>query len=425
MSIRATFNTSVQALLAQSQALQNISTNVANVNTNGYKVQRTDFQTLLNHVRPSGLGPQKFFTVDTVDTRDVERQGIVRSTERKLDLAIQGRGFFVTNTMPDSTGIWQFSRDGAFFGEAVTLGTDSDNNGQADQGALLKTSTGAYVFGWQADAEGNFDEENGLEALVPITINSNEIFAHKATTRMSLQANVSADSVGRQAVGQPYVDAAGNTRTLTIGFTANRDNSWTMDFASIGRDFSTVPVTSNTPTVEFTSSGRLKTPNDGLIQLSIQDPTGPQTILLNIRDVTQFRGEGDIFVQNSDHDGYLEGRLRETYFTKDGTLIGSYTNQELRPLFKLPIATFVAPDNLEAKSGNFFTQTTNAGELSLEALDRGPSVAEIFVGGIETSNVDLADQFSKMIITQRAYSSSATALRTADEMSMQARDLKR
>ncbi|MBM3515357.1 MAG: flagellar biosynthesis protein FlgE, partial [Alphaproteobacteria bacterium] len=71
------------------------------------------------------------------------------------------------------------------------------------------------------------------------------------------------------------------------------------------------------------------------------------------------------------------------------------------------------------------TQTTNAGELSLEALDRGPSVAEIFVGGIETSNVDLADQFSKMIITQRAYSSSATALRTADEMSMQARDLKR
>ena len=130
-------------------------------------------------------------------------------------------------------------------------------------------------------------------------------------------------------------------------------------------------------------------------------------------------------MQNADHDGDLQGRLRETYFNEDGVLIGSYTNQELRSLFKLPIATFVAPDNLEPKSGNFPAQTTRAGELSLEALDTGPGIAEIFVGGIETSTVDLGDQFTKMIVTQRTYSGSATVLRTADEMTMQARDLKR
>ena len=425
MSIRATFNTAAQALLAQSQSLSNISTNIANVNTSGYKAQRTDFQTLLNHVRPSSAGPQKHFTVDSVDSRDVDRQGIIRSTERKLDLAINGRGFFVTNTNTDASGPWQFSRDGAFFGQAVSLDTDSDGDGQNDQGALLTTATGAYIYGWQADSDGNFDEENSLEALLPVTINSNELFPHKATTRMSLQANVSAESNGRQSIGLPYVDTAGNTRTLTIGFNATLTNSWNMDFASIGRDFSTVPVTSNVSAVDFTPSGRLLAPSDGLIQLTIQDAGAPQTITLNIRDVTQFRGEGEIFVQNSDHDGYLQGRLRETYFTEEGVLLGSYTNQELRPLFKLPIATFVAPDNLEAKSGNFFAMTQEAGELSLEALDRGPSIAKIFVGGLETSTVDLADQFTKMIITQRAYSSSATVIRTADEMSMQARDLKR
>jgi flagellar hook protein FlgE len=422
MSLIGTFNTATQALLAQAQHLSNISTNIANVNTNAYKLQRTDFQTLLNHIRPN---QQKFFTVDTVDSRDVDRQGIVRSTERKLDLAIQGRGFFVTKTTSDGTGIWQFSRDGAFSGQAVELDSDSDNDGQTDQGALLTTSTGSYVYGWQVDGEGNFDEENSLGALVPLTINSNEVFAHQPTSQMYLQANVSADSNGRQAVGLPFVDNAGNTRTLTIGFNATLTNAWNMDFASIGSNFQTIPVTSTVTAVQFNGSGQLIAPANGLITLTVQDPTGPQTITLDIGDVTQFRGEGEIFVQNSDHNRFLEGRLDDTYFTEDGVLIDSYTNQEVRPLFKLPIATFVAPDNLEARSGNFFTQTIEAGELSLEALDRGPNVAQIFVGGLEASNVDLADQFSKMIITQRAYSSSATVLRTADEMSMQARDLKR
>ena len=425
MSIRATFNTATQALMSQAQSLNNISTNIANVNTNAYKAQRTDFQTLLNHVRPSGQGPQKFFTVNTSDSRDVDRQGIIRTTERKLDLAINGRGFFVTNTAADASGPWQFSRDGAFFGQAVRLDSDSDGDGQNDQGALLTTATGAYIYGWQADSDGNFDEQNSLDALTPVTINSNEIFPHKATSRIELQANVSADSTGRQAVTVPYVDTLGNTRTVTIGFNATLTNAWNMDFSSIGKDFSTVPVTSNIGAIEFTGAGRLRSPSDGLLRLTVQDTGAPQVITLDIRNVTQFRGEGQVFVQNADHDGYLQGRLRETYFNEDGVLIGSYTNQELRPLFKLPIATFVAPDNLEAKSGNFFAQTTRAGELSLEALDSGPGIAEIFVGGIETSTVDLGDQFTKMIVTQRAYSSSATVLRTADEMTMQARDLKR
>ncbi|MSQ86205.1 MAG: flagellar hook protein FlgE [Alphaproteobacteria bacterium] len=94
-------------------------------------------------------------------------------------------------------------------------------------------------------------------------------------------------------------------------------------------------------------------------------------------------------------------------------------------LFKLPLAQFQAQNNLEAKPGNLFTQTRESGKRKLVGLDSVQGIAQIISGVLESSNVDLADQFSKMIVTQRAYSSSATVLRTADEMMQQTRDLKR
>ena len=82
-------------------------------------------------------------------------------------------------------------------------------------------------------------------------------------------------------------------------------------------------------------------------------------------------------------------------------------------------------DSLEAVQGNFFKADPQAGQLELRSLGSVSGIAQIVVGALEQSNVNLADQFTKMIVTQRAYSSSATVLRTADEMTQQARDLKR
>ena len=105
-------------------------------------------------------------------------------------------------------------------------------------------------------------------------------------------------------------------------------------------------------------------------------------------------------------------------------LIGSYSNGELRNLYKLPVAMFRADGNLEAKSGNYFEQTKEAGDMLLTGI--GLATGSHFVtGALESSNVDLTDQFSKMIVTQRAYSSAAKVLTTADEMAQAARDLKR
>ena len=195
MSLQGTFNTSVQAMLSQSQAMSNISTNIANVNTTAYKLQDTHFATLLNHVKPVD---KSFFSVNTYDYRQVDKQGTITTTNRNYDLAINGRGFLVTNTVNDPTlvndpahgGRWQYTRDGALFGKAVDLGVDTDNDGQNDQATQFVTANGAYVYGWAADEEGNFTETSDLSTLTPVLFGNNSIFPSKSTTLVDLQANV-------------------------------------------------------------------------------------------------------------------------------------------------------------------------------------------------------------------------------------------
>ncbi len=422
MSLQGTFNTAVQAMNSQSQNLSNISTNIANVNTTAYKAQSTHFQTLLNHIRPSG---KSFLTVNTVDYRDVDKQGIIATTTRAYDVAISGRGFLVTNPPQDGTGGFQFTRDGAFFGKAIDLGVDTDGNGVNDQGTLLTTGNGNYVYGWAADSDGNIAETNSLSTLTPVMFNNNAIFPSKATTSISLQANLSAADTGRQSVALPYVDQEGHSRSIIVGFNATLGvNEWTLDMESRDLDNQLVPVTFSPPTIAFDGVGHVDPLIGGLVDVTINDASGPQSLTLDLNRMTQFGAGGSLSVQNIEQNGHLTGTLDRTYFNKNAVLIGSYSNGEVRNLYKLPIAKFAADNNLDVRPGNVFVATREAGEMKLTGLGTtGPT--HIVVGALEQSTVDLADQFSKMIVTQKAYSSAATVLRTADEMTQAARDLKR
>ena len=423
MSLQGTFNTSVHALNAQAQNLSNISTNIANVNTTGYKLQGSHFSTLLNHKTPLN---RSFFSVDTTDFREVDKQGIITSTSRAFDVALNGRGFFVTNPSTDGNDSFQYTRDGAFFGKAVQLSTDTDGNGQNDQGTLLTTGAGDFVYGWAADENGNFTETNNLNSLTPVVFNNNSIFPSAATTTIALQANLSAGDSLRQSVGLPYVDQAGNSRTLTLGFTPTLGSTeWTLDVTSTGTDTQLVSATFNPPNVSFDGLGNLTSPTNGQISVTVADSSGPQTMTVDLSTMTQYADSGAFTVQNIDQNGFLAGRLQNAYFNAEGVLVANYSNGEVRNLYKLAIARFESENNLEARSGNVFLQSSDSGDIELTNLGGPGGRTELIVGALEQSNVDLADQFTKMIVTQRAYSSAATVLRTADEMTHVARDLKR
>jgi flagellar hook protein FlgE len=446
MSIQGTFNTAVQGLNVQAHALSVISTNIANVQTTAYKTENTHFETLLNHIRPN---TQTFLAVKAMDSRNVSAQGQIATTQRTYDLAINGRGFIVTNTAESGpAGIWQYTRDGALFGRATSR---TDSGGVTETGTVLTTAGGSYVYGLRANADGSFNESNiTLSSLEPIFLSDQDTLTYNPTSNIQLQANLADTARGRQVVTLPFVDEAGISRTLTLGFTATVDATWEMDASASGalspvsfvqpndedadptNDQSLPPAGAPawaSPRIGFGSTAQLNYPAAGRIVVNLDyGGTAPQRIVVDLSRMTGYAGDGVVTVQNIDHDGYMEGRLERTYFNSEGVLIGSYSNSEIRSLYKLPVATFAVDDKLEARPGNYFLQTAEAGELRLRTLGtQGTSTGgtTFIAGALERSTVDLADQFSRMIITQRAYSSNATVVRTADEMTQAARDMKR
>ncbi|TAK98566.1 MAG: flagellar hook-basal body complex protein [Rhodospirillaceae bacterium] len=412
------FNTSVQGMNTYAHALSVVSTNIDNVSTTSYKTETANFETLLNDVNPGPnnghIGPKNFLAVKVIDTRNVDKQGQIGTTDRTMDLAINGRGFIVTNTASTGgSGTWQYTRDGSFKGQAVTLPDGST-------GSLLTTTNGNFVYGWPANPDGTFTQTNNVQALVPVQVATNSTVPSQATTNISLQGNVAAGTTGREPVSLPYVDANGTSQTLTLGFTGVGNSTvWGVD----GSTSSGATVSLSTPTVAFNSSGAMSSPTGGQVQVTINDAAGPQTINLDLAKLTSFGGSSGVTVQQVQQDGFISGVLQNTYFTSSGVLMGSYSNHETKALYQLPVASFPNDNGLNALQGNVYAQSQASGAPTLQAIGNSPTSTQFVVGALEQSTVDLSDQFAKMIVAQRAYTSSSKVLTTADEMTQAVRDL--
>jgi flagellar hook protein FlgE len=144
--------------------------------------------------------------------------------------------------------------------------------------------------------------------------------------------------------------------------------------------------------------------------------------ILDIGQFTQFAGP--LMELDYDRDGFPPGELKSTEFDAGGVIHGIFSNGEVRPLYRLGIGNFPNPDGLRILSGNVFALSEDSGALSVGVAGEG-GLGAINPGALELSNVELADEFTRMIMTQRAYSSSATVFKTVDEMLQTAAQLKR
>ena len=427
MSIIGTFQTARQGMYSHAHGLETISNNIANVNTTAYKREDTRFVTLLNRVAPAAAAgpPKKFFSVQPVDSRQVNAQGILQSTGRGFDLAITGEGFFVTNQTLDGQGDFRYTRDGALFGQSVDLDSDTDADGIPDEGVFLTTTAGQYIYGWPAEEDGSFNTTNDLDALQPVLINTNQLFPAEPTTAMTVQANLSQIAAGAQRIGLPVVDPQGNSQTLSLVFNATTGNTFNLSASALDGN-QDVSVTLDATELEFDGLAQLAQPATGVINATINFPGGAQDISIDISQLTAFGGStGDVIIQNITTDGVLAGRLDRTFINDEGIVFASFDNGSFREVAQLAIGRFPAPNQLEALTGNQFRQSQFSGNVELGTPGGAAGVSRLVVGALEASNVDLADQFTRMITTQRAYSSSAQVFRTANEMWQQARDLKR
>ncbi|MBB4286684.1 flagellar hook protein FlgE [Roseospira goensis] len=411
MSVFAALHTSSQAMSTQSHVMERISGNVSNVNTTGYKAFDAHLRESVNHVTPKG----SFVGVNAVDIRHMDRQGSVLATGRGLDLALNGPGFFVTNPAFDGSGTQHFTRNGATTGR---VGEDGNS--------YLATVSGQYILGWAADASGAIDTES---ALVPIQLDSTEGLAGEPTTRIAFEANVEAGSTQGHSfeVGvwsSPGENGENARYSLVMSWTpgAIGSNTWTVGYGVRGPDGAVTPL-EDTTEVTFNSDGTYATPTETPVLTVPLGEGVSNDIEIDLSGMTQY-GETGFVERRQEVDGFPSGRVSNVQFDGFGRLTADYSNGQTRTLYQLAIADFPAPQNLTDVGNSMFTYDTDAGEPLFFAVENQFSRTSVQPGSLEASTVDLASEFSRMITTQRAYSTSATVYRTSDEMIRTAAALK-
>jgi flagellar hook protein FlgE len=394
MSLIGAFSIGVGGLVAASESFGAISNNMANSRTPGYRKVETEFATLLGgiDVRGSQPGGVRAMTRTIMDV-----QGSLQITNRAFDVAISGPGMFVFGGFGGgSTGDdFRYSRDGNLIS---IRGTRDSSVG------YLGNETGLYLMGWRLE-NGEVTNES-LGNLQPIPATTDDAFPGQLTSNAELIATlpVTENTAATQIF---YFDAAGDRHSLMLNWTKNGPNDWTLQPTDLE---SGAPV-----------GGPISMTFDGRGNL-----TSPSTI--NIAgfalDVSQVNQVGSFFsVGGYIQDGIERGEFVAYEIMTDGRVNARYTNGAVRALYKVPVATFMNPSALTAESGTMFRVTDRSGAPTLNQA--GDQNIQIVAGAVEGANFDIAEGFTRMIITQRAYDTAAQVVRTVDEMTQVVRDLKR
>jgi len=436
MSITTAMAAGVSGLRANSSAMAVISDNIANVNTVGYKRSLTDFSALVN---AQNRGTTHNAGGVTATTRTlVSAQGSLNQTASTTDLALSGQGFFVVaeagaNLQPDDTRL--FTRAGNF---------TPDGNG------FLRNAGGMYLLGWPVDPTTGLATVSAtdLSRLQPISTSGVGAIAD-ATTTICVNANLSsiqpahggAYAAGDLAAGtvvphfeRPFqvYDSQGGLRTMTLGFLKTGPNTWAVEaYVRPATDVTPANGLVGSFNMTFDANGNFLTPSAPTVSIPWTAALGvvtPQPVALDfdgasgVGGMTQFASGSVLISTNSD--GVPPGTVERVSVGTDGVITGLFSNGLARPLWRIPIATFVNPDGMTAERGGTFRPTLDSGQLVLNPAGEGQA-GRIQAGSLEASTVDLATEFTGLITTQRAYSAASRIITTADEMLAELIQIKR
>ena len=426
-----------------------IGNNIANVNTAGFKAGRVTFtegfaQTLQSATRPmdgrGGSNPMQIglgMNTGSIDT--LFGQGSLETTGRGLDLAIQGDSFFTVAR----GGQQLYTRAGNF---------------SVDASGRLVTSTGDRVQGRMADGAGRL---TGALGDITIPLDSQSPASATAVARLSGNLNASAASA---ADGTPeevttsivVYDSLGVKHELKLVMermdpaTNPNEWSWRIDESDLGAvdgdadptlgkveygstDSGTWGATNGT-TFRFDSTGRLMLTADGdnqpiVPQIRFQPDNGAEMLEIRLDlgsmqepALTQFAGASSAVLR--DQDGYTAGSLEGFEVDGSGAITGFYSNGNTAVLAQLALADFANPGGLMRQDGGVYTTSPNSGNAVIEYAN-GSGGSSITSGALEMSNVDLAREFTDMIVAQRGFQANGRVITSTDEMLQEVVNLKR
>ena len=413
----------ITGLRAHQQMMDVTGNNIANVNSAGYKAQTAVFESAISQaVKAPGApvagganvaarggvnGAQIGLGVTLAGVSTNFGQGSSQLTGVSTDFAIQGGGFFVTNNGIEN----QFTRAGSF---------------TMDSAGKLVSPGGNIVQGYMADAAGVI---NPNAATTDVTLPVAQLIPAVTSTTMKMGGNLRSGTATGALVTSSITtfDVLGDASSTTATFTKlAAANQWTVTLT--GQD----GAAGATSTLVFNGSGVLQTasPIAALNRPAVAAAAGPpivkavpvQNFAVDITGLTQYAASSSFGI--TEQNGAAVGALTTFSTTSDGQLIGIYSNGKKQALAQLAIAVFNNPEGLEKVGDTNYRTTVNSGVALIGSATVGGR-GSIQGGALEMSNVDLASEFTNLIVAQRGFAANSRTITAADEMLQELMSIKR
>jgi flagellar hook protein FlgE len=386
----------ISGLRANQTMMDVVGNNIANVNTAGFKTSNTVFQDTLSQLVQGASAPtgarggtnpaQIGLGVRVAAITTNFNPGAAQTTGRSSDVMIQGDGFFV-----ERSGNQQlFTRNGA-------LGFDATGR--------LVGPDGGIVQGWTADATGAINT-NGPVGDLSIPLAST--LAPQATTTVKLSGNLPADgAITSPQTSVDVYDAQGVATTLQASFqrVAGSTTDWQVTLSD-----GTTTVGPNT--LSFGGAGAAPSPASMAFG----------AVTVDLSQLTGYSGLSTLAVQSAD--GSAAGTLQGFAIGSDGVMTGTFSNGLTRPLGQLAVATVTNPAGLSKAGNSAYIASPNSGTVQFGTAGTG-SRGALAGGALEMSNVDLAAEFTNLIVAQRGFQANSRIITAGDEILQDLVNIKR
>jgi flagellar hook protein FlgE len=403
----------ISGLRAHQTKLDVTGNNIANVNTVGYKSSQTVFEDTLSQVMRNGSAPadgtggtnpaQVGLGVKVAGITTNFGQGSTQNTGRATDFMISGDGFFVTRAGNENL----YTRAGSF---------DYDGAGN------LVTPDGAQLQGWMA-VDGRVDANGPVGSL---SIPFGQVMAPTPTRQGTVSGNLSTSSVVA-AAGPPPVEATavqtqvtaydslGTAHQIALTFTKTGATTWSVAASENGAAIGTAQ------TLNFGAATGLAT-GDTNFELGVTGANWPGAVNIDLSGMTQFGGKTAL--TPSGVDGNAMGTLQSIALSGDGTIMGVFSNSLREPIGKLALATFANPGGLSKAGNTSYRVGDNSGQPVVGEAGTGGR-GSLTAGALEMSNVDLAEEFTGLIVAQRGFQANSRVISSSDEILQDLVNLKR
>ena len=395
--------------LRQHQTLMDVvGNNIANVNTTGYKSSSVVFEDTLSQLMRAASAPNA--GVGGVNPAQVGlgvqlggistnfAQGSAQNTGRATDLMVQGDGFFVLR----NGNTEQYTRAGSF-----TFDTDG----------RLVNPEGMRVQGWMGAA----GVVNTNAAPTDILLPAGTLIPPQASANVVVAGNIQPDpnaATDILTLGQTVYDASGAAHPLTITLTGDGAGNYAFTVTDANDPGGTFSDPGATLAFDPTTGQLTGTPVTDAVVL----PDGTTTVTIDFSTMTRFGGPKSANVKSAD--GYAAGSLQGFQISGDGSLTGVFSNGQKLLMAKVALAGFNNPMGLEKAGNSTYRSTTNSGNPQINTPGGG-GVGTLLGGAVEMSNVDLASEFTNLIIAQRGFQANSRVITTSDQMLQDLVDIKR